>query len=32
MLSQVMGERNLWEQLSEGGRRLAVQADAGHLR
>jgi hypothetical protein len=28
MLSQVMGERNLWEQLSEGGRRLAVQADA----
>ena len=28
LLSQVMDERNLWDKLSEGGRRLAVQADA----
>src|SRR5215471_2010291 len=28
LLSQVMDERNLWDKLSEGGRRVAVQADA----
>lgn len=27
LLSEVMAERNLWDKLTEGGRRLAVQAD-----